>query len=154
MEQRRAALRLLLDDKKTDFPRSLEWYTQSDSNIPDGVWSLLHNDGFVHGNVVGGMKWRLTLAGWIEACALLRDEIHLDKHFGILSAHLKDLTAGRTLADTTARNVSSATGLSEEWVLDAVDGQMAESIYSQHGGRLIDKMGTVEIPVHIGNKIE
>jgi len=99
------------------------------------------------------MKWRLTGPGWIEACSLLRGEIELDQRFGVLSGYLKGLAAGRKLADTSTQAVSTATGLSEQWVFDAIEGKMAETIYGQYGAYLLDKMGGVEIPAHIGNKI-
>jgi hypothetical protein len=83
----------------------------------------------------------------------LRVEISLDKRFGVLSAHLKRLPGGRTETDTTTRAIEERTGLSELWVFDAISGRTAETIYGQHGANLIDKMGGVEIPAHIGNKI-
>jgi hypothetical protein len=79
--QRKKALRLLLDGGG-EFTRSLNRYPQSDSGIPSGIWSLLEKDRFIQGYVAGGVRWRLTLDGWIEACRLLRDEIDLDKRFG------------------------------------------------------------------------
>ncbi len=41
LEQRKGALRFLMDFGTADLTRSLEWREQSASNIPDGVWSLL-----------------------------------------------------------------------------------------------------------------
>lgn len=151
-EQRKNALRFLLDNSTGEFTRSLDWCEQSDSGIPDGVWSLLLEEKFIQGNIVGGAKWRLTVPGWIEACRLLRDEIGLDKRFGILSAHLKTLAEARTGGDSSTRAIAEQAGLSEVWVFDAICGRMAELIYAQHGATVIDKMGGVDIPPHIGNK--
>jgi hypothetical protein len=97
----------------------------------------------------------LTTSGWIEACNLLRDEVGLDRRFGKLSAHLKGLVNGRTepWVDTHTDNVAKATGLPDLWVFDAIKGQMAEVIYGQHGAKLADDMGGVEVPAHVGNPL-
>jgi hypothetical protein len=152
LSQRKRALRLLLDESGKNFTRASEWFEQSESVIPDGIWSLLNEEGLVHGNVMGGKRWRLTVDGWIEACRLLRDEINLDDRFGALSRHLKDLGARGSDAFTTFREVAAATDLSEEWVLDAVRGRMAERIFHQHGA-ITHRGGIVEIPPHIGVKL-
>jgi hypothetical protein len=73
VEQRKKALRLLLDYRDGNFTLCLDWFKQDGSDIAKGVWSLLYEDGLVKGNVIGGAKWRLTVEGWIEACSLLRD---------------------------------------------------------------------------------
>lgn len=151
LEQRKKAYRSLLNAIEADYTRSLEWREQSDTDVPDGVWSLLLAEGSVAGNVIGGAKWRLTVPGWIGACLLLREEIGLDERFGRFSGYLKKI-GGRSGADTSTRAIAEATGIAEEWVFDAIDGQMAELIYSQHGPTLLDRMGGVEIPAHIGNK--
>jgi hypothetical protein len=152
LNQRKNALRLLLDGSDEKFTRSLAWYSQLDSNIPDPVWSLLYQDGLVDGNVVGGPKWRLTIKGWIETCRLLREEVDLDTRFGRLCAHLKDLSARKPEAHTTCSAIAKETGLSEYWVFDALWGGMAERIYNRHGAS-VHKMGAVEIPPHIGIKL-
>jgi hypothetical protein len=153
LNQRKTALRLLLDESGGEFTRSLAWYRQSD--IPNGVWSLLLQDRLVQGHVVGGAKWRLTADGWIEACHLLRDEIGLDKRFGVLSKHLKDLMEGRSELNITVtiQAVTTNTGLSEYWIRDAISGQMAERVYGQHGAKIDSMGGWVDIPSHIGNKL-
>src|SRR5688500_14604749 len=116
-EQRKKALALLLDDTDHQFVRSLEWQEQDEAGIPDAVWSLLNHDGLVMGNVVGGASWRLTVEGWIEACRLLREEVDLDRRFGILSAQLKAL-GGRMGNMTTVRVVAEHTELHWLWVSD------------------------------------
>ena len=151
VEQRKEAYRSLLNASEADYTRSLEWREQSDTDVPDGVWSLLLAEGFVAGNVIGGAKWRLTVTGWIDACFLLREETGLDERFGRFAGYLKRI-GGRSGADTSTRAIAEATEMSEEWVFDAIDGQMAELIYGQHGPTLLDRMGGVEIPAHIGNK--
>lgn len=152
-EQRRKALALLLlDEADHQFVRSLEWHEQDGSGIPDAVWSLLNRDGLVMGNVVGGASWRLTVDGWIEACRLLREEVDLDRRFGILSAHLKAL-GGRMGDMTTVQAIAESTGLHWLWVSDAIAGQMAERIYGQHGAVELDQMGGIEIPAHVGIKL-
>jgi hypothetical protein len=155
LDQRKNAVRLLLDESGGSFTRSLAWYRQSDSDIPNGIWSLLLEERLVQGHVVGGAKWRLTADGWIEACRLLRDEIDLDKRFGALSKHLKDLTDGRNElnATVTVQEVATNTGLSEYWIRDAIRGQMAERIYGQHGAKIDSMSGYIDIPSHIGNKL-
>lgn len=92
---RKKALRLLLDDTGGKFTGSLKWFEQDGSGIPQAVWSLLLAEGLVTCHVVGGIKWRITLDGWIEACRLLRDEVDLDRRFGVLSKHLKALADHR-----------------------------------------------------------
>jgi hypothetical protein len=152
LNQRKNALRLLLDESGRKFTRSLAWYPQVDSGIPDPVWSLLYQDGLIEGYFIGGPSWQLTVDGWIEACQLLREEVDLDTQFGVLSAHLKDLSARTSEAYTTFSAIAEVTGLSEDWVFDALRGRMAERIYNQHGARVLE-MGDVEIPAHIGNKL-
>ena len=122
LEQKKEAFRLLLDERSAEFTRSLGWYRQRDSSIPDAIWSPLFEMGIVRGNVVGGPTWRLTVEGWIEACRLLREEIGLDERFGILSARLKDLTEARRdlQTTTTVQEVSARTFLSELWIQDAI----------------------------------
>lgn len=95
----------------------------------------------------------LTVEGWIEACHLLRDEIDLDRRFGILSKHLKDLTEGRDELNTTVQAVGTNAGLSECWVKNAISGQMAERIYRQHGAKIDLMSGYIDVPSHIGNKL-
>jgi hypothetical protein len=150
--QRKMALARLLDDTDQLFVRSERWYRQAGSGIPDAVWSLLDHNGLVRGNDLGGRSWRLTVKGWIEACRLLREEVDLDSRFGVLSAHLKSL-GGRTGAGTTVQAVAEATGLHWRWVNDAIDGQMAERIFDQHGAAKFGRMGDIEIPAHIGIKM-
>lgn len=145
-------MRLLLDEGDGQFTRSLAWYPQSGSSIPDGVWSLLHHEGLVDGNVIGGVGWQLTVDGWIEACRLLRNEIGLDRRFGQLSAHLKKLGDRRTEAYTNTTALAEETGLSEQWIFDAIQGKMAERIFGQHGAS-VTEMGDVDIPTYIGNKL-
>lgn len=152
LNQRKNALRLLLDESGGKFTRSLTWYPQLDSDVPGPVWSLLHQAGLVDGYVIGGRSWRLTVEGWIEACQLLREEVDLDTRFGVLSAHLKDLSARTPEAYTTTSAIAKVTGLSEDWVFDALRCRMAERIYNQHGASALE-MGDVEIPPHIGNKL-
>ena len=106
----------------------------------------------VYGNVFGGASWQLTVEGWIEACQLLREEVDLDTRFGVLSAHLKSLSARTPETYTTTSVIAEVTGLSEDWVFDALSGRMAERIYNQHGASVLEN-GDVEIPAHIGNKL-
>jgi hypothetical protein len=126
LDQRKNALRLLLDESGGEYTRSLAWYCQSDSDIPSPTWDLLLEERLVQGNVFGRRNWRLTVDGWIEACHLLRDEIDLDKRFGILSKHLKDLTEDRNELNTTVQAVAANIGMSECWVENAISGHMAE----------------------------
>ena len=151
LEQRKNAYRSLLDPEGGHYTRSLEWRDQDDTNVPDGVWSLLLAEGLVVGNVIGGPKWRLTVSGWIEACRILRGEIGLDERFGRFAGYLKSI-GGRSGTDTSTRAIGEATGIAEAWVFDAIDGQMAELIYGQYGAILADRMGGVEVPAHVGNK--
>jgi hypothetical protein len=151
IEQRKKAYRCLLNVSGGHYTRSLEWRDQQSTGVPDGVWSLLFAGGLVAGNVIGGPKWRLTVSGWIEACGFLREEIGLDERFGRFAGYLKAM-GGRSGADTSTRAIAEATGIAEEWVFDAIDGQMAEFVYGQHGPILLDRMGGVEVPAHIGNK--
>lgn len=152
LEQRRCAIRLLLDNSGNQFTRSLEWYAHARTNVPLAVWTLLEEENFIEWYTLGGDRFRLTISGWIEACRLLRDEVDLDRRFGVLSSHLKRLTLGRTesLVFTSTHAIAEATGLQEIWVSDAVEGHMSKIIYSQHGARLADTMGGVEVPAHIG----
>ena len=116
---------------------------------------MLRDEGLIDWYVIGGHAFRLTTTGWIEACRLLRDEVDLDKRFGALSAHLKGLTLGRTesWAHTYTDAIADKAGLPADWVFDAIDGHMAEIIYGQHGAKLSDRMGGVEVPAHLGNPI-
>jgi hypothetical protein len=152
LEQEKKALRLLLDYR--DGTRSLDWCEESGSGFPNGVWSRFLEKGLVTGNVVGGGKWRLTVNGWIEACRLLRDEIDLDKRFGVLNKHLKDRSDRKELYTTvTVQAIVANTGLSECWVRDAICGQMAERIYGRHGAKIDSMSGYVDIPSCIGNEL-
>ena len=156
LDQKKNAFRFLLDCNNGQFARSLDWQPQSPSGVPEGVWSLLRDQDFVDcydvGSNVYGKRWRLTLPGWIETCSLLKDEIGLDARFGLLSAHLKGLAGGRIGAYADLSSIEQTTGISEQWLDDAIQGQMAEKIYGRHGGTLFGS--TVEIPAHIGNKID
>lgn len=152
LDYRLKAFRCLLGPNGGQYIRSLEWREQRETDVPAGVWSLLLAEGFVTGNVMGGPTWRLTVAGWIEACRHLREEIDLDERFGRFARQMKAL-GGRVGSDTTTRAVAGATGLEESWVFDAVAGSMAEVIYGQYGPTLLDRMGGLEIPAHLGNKI-
>jgi len=155
LTQRKAALRFLLEGPEGQFARSRDWRPRSESNVELGVWTLLYEEELIKWYVPGGDCFRLTLVGWIEACSLLKEEVDLDKRFGILSAHLKSLNPNRTeaWAFTSTRDIAVTTGLSERWVYDAIEGQMAELIYHQHGATLADQMGDVDVPAHIGNKL-
>ena len=62
LNQRKNALRLLLDESGGKFTRSLVWYPQLDSGIPDAVWSQLYQEGLVDGSVIGGPSWQRTYA--------------------------------------------------------------------------------------------
>ena len=151
LNQRKNAFRLLLDKSNGKFTISSDPYPQLNSGIPGPVWSLLHQEGLIQGCGAGEAHWRLTVDGWIEACQLLREEVDLDTRFGVLSAHLKDLSARTPEAYTTHNAIADATGLDRDWVFDALRGRMAERIYNQHGATA-SKMGGIEIPAHIGNK--
>jgi molybdopterin-guanine dinucleotide biosynthesis protein A len=124
-----------------------------ESNTPLGVWTLLYDDGLVLWNVVASDRFKLTTSGWIEACRLLRKEVDLDRRFGILSAHLKALTQSRTdnFAVTSVDEIASAIDLPELWISDAIEGNMAEIIYTRHGAQLINR--SVEVPAHFGNPL-
>jgi hypothetical protein len=155
LAHRKAALRLLLDRSESQFIRSIEWHPQSATNIPLGTWTLLYEEGLIKWYAPGGNCFRLTTPGWIETCLLLRDEVDLDRRFGLLSAHLKGLTRNRTedWAWTSTQAIADSLGLPEMWVSDAIEGQMAEFIYRQHGAKLADRMGGVEVPAHVGNSL-
>jgi len=155
LKQRKCAFRFLLDNSGNQFTRSPEWYPQALTNVLPGVWTLLYEEGFVHWYTPGGDCFRLTTPGWIEACRLLRDEVDLDRRFGVLSAYLKGLTLNRTdsWAMTSSQAIAEKTGLPELWVSDAIEGRMAEVIYREHGARLADAMGGVEVPAHVGNPL-
>ena len=116
------------------------------------MWSQLYHDRLIDWYVIGGDSFCLTLGGWIEACRMLRDEVRLDQRFAILSAHLKNL-GGRTVAYAHADTIANQTHLCTAWVFDAIDGQMAERIYHQHGAKLTSRMGDIEIPPDIGKKL-
>ena len=155
MEQRKCAVRFLLDTEQNQFTRSLDWIPQQCTNVPLGIWTLLYEEELVDWYTPGGNRFCLTVSGWIESCRLLRDEVSLDLRFGRLSAHLKRLTLNRaeSWAVTTTDDIAEKTGLTELWVFDAIDGNMAEVIYHQHGARLADRMGGVEVPAHLGNPL-
>jgi hypothetical protein len=152
LDARVQALRLLLDVRDGHCTRSLEWYPQASSDIPLPVWSQLHEENLIHWYALGGNSFRLTIDGWIETCNLLRDEIGLDSRFGKLSKHLKDL-GGRSGSSTHANTIAAETGLSEQWVFEAVKGRMAERIFKRHGATLASEMGDIDVPPHIGKAI-
>lgn len=120
-------------------------------------WGLdrVYNDGFISCSTLGGDRFRLTPSGWIKACCLLRDEVGLDRRFGEFSAHLKGLTPNRTelWVITSTQSIAEVTGLPELWVSDAIEGCMAEVIYRQHGAKLANSMGGVEVPANVGNPL-
>jgi hypothetical protein len=151
LEQRKKALRLLLEDGGYDFTRALEW--RDGPTVPDGVWSLLLSEGLVDCYALGGTSWRLNVDGWIEACRLLRDEVGLDKRFGDLSKYLSDLNPTRAGFYTTVGAITANTGLNEFWVFDAIGGRMAERIFRKHGATVHPMSGDVEIPPHFGNPL-
>lgn len=154
LDARKNALRLLLDHTNGKFTRSLEWFEPDGSGIPQGVWSLLLAEDLVKCHVVGGIKWRITLDGWIEACRLLRDEVNLDRRFGELSRHLKALADHRKDLYTTfpVQTVAAETKLDEDWIRDAIEGRMAERIFGQDGATIEQMSGYIDIPAHICNK--
>jgi len=152
LEQRKKALRLLLEDGSSDFTRALEW--RDGPTVPDGVWSLLLSEHFVDCFALGGKSsWRLNVDGWIEACLLLRDEVGLDKRFGDLNRHLSELNIGRAGSYTTVDAITATTGLNEFWVWDAISGRMAERIYRSHGATVHPMSGEVDIRPHFGNPL-
>lgn len=155
LDQRKRAVRCLLDGGGNQFTRSLEWYPLARTDVPLGIWTLLYQERLVHWYTPGGDCFRLTTAGWIEACRILRYEVDLDRRFGVLSAHLKNLTRNRTesFAMTSTQAIAESTGLPELWVFDAIEGSMAEIIYRQHGATLADRRGGVEVSAHIGNPL-
>jgi len=154
LDLRKKAMLYLLVDGDGQFCRSLEWFEQKNTNVPTGIWSLLLQEGFVDCFAPGGPAWRLTVTGWIEACRLLRTEVDLDVRFGKLAAHLKGLNSREEiLAESHTGQIAAATGLPERWVFDAIDGQMAETVFGKHGASLADRMGGVEIPGCIGNSL-
>jgi hypothetical protein len=155
MLQKKAAFRFLLDRSEGHFTRFRHWCPQSETDVPIGVWTQLYDDNQIEWYAPGGNCFRLTTEGWIESCRFLRDEVDLDKRFGILSAHLKGLTQNRTEARTytATQAIADATGLPEQWVSDAIEGKMAELLYHERGAKLTDGMGGVEVPAHFGNSL-
>ena len=151
LEQRKTALRLLLEDGGSDFTRALDW--RDGPTVPDGVWSLLLSENLVDCYGLGGTRWRLNVDGWIEACRFLRDEVGLDKRFGELSKYLSDLNVGRGGAYSTVDAITANTRLNEFWVWDAISGRMAERIYERHGATVHRMSGEVDIPPHFGNPL-
>jgi hypothetical protein len=79
--------------------------------------------------------------------------IELDKRFGVLSKHLKDLSDHRKVLCITVEAITAKTGLSDRWVRDAISGQMAEKIYCRRGAKIDLMSGYVDIPTHIGNPL-
>jgi hypothetical protein len=53
----------------------------------------------------------------------------------------------------TVQDVAASTGLSERWIREAIEGEMAERIYDQHGATIDPMSGYIDIPSHIGNKL-
>jgi hypothetical protein len=151
LEQRKKALRCLFDSSDGEFRISMMFFEQKKSGVPEGVWHDLHAEGFVNGFAPTG-AWRLTIDGWIEACRLLKDEIGLDERFGKLAEHLKGLNPDRKLfTEGHVERIAAAIGLSELWVMNAIEGRMAERIYNQHGAKI--QMRSIEIPANIGRKL-
>ena len=47
IEQRKCAVRFLLDTQQDQFTRSLEWIPQQRTNVPLGIWTLLYEEELV-----------------------------------------------------------------------------------------------------------